>query len=235
MANRHSEKINLGLAKFHSGFGGRGLKRLEGNRDTIRKIQAVAHGAEDPVEEEVDPVTGGKKADPGSGIAGKTSENKTGQTIALKQATDVQAISTDKSIEKAIAAANDRAAKLQSMQLHERMSVMGGSSAASRNNAKVVAPPVRVQTDAKHWAEVEINDYPQQARWKVTSKEQIVRISGASNAAITSRGVYVSGGKQPPFGERKLYLVCGMPLICSLLKQIINIVLTERWKKSRKP
>lgn len=54
--------------------------------------------------------------------------------------------------------------------------------------------------------ELEINDFPQQARWRVTSKEAIAQISEFSEAGITVRGTYYPQGKEPPAGERKLYL-----------------------------
>ncbi|VEN47262.1 unnamed protein product [Callosobruchus maculatus] len=57
------------------------------------------------------------------------------------------------------------------------------------------------QTFRKYEEELEINDFPQQARWRVTSK-----ISEYSEAGITVRGTYVPTGKNPPEGERKLYL-----------------------------
>jgi len=54
--------------------------------------------------------------------------------------------------------------------------------------------------------ELAINDFPQQARWKVTSKEALAQISEYSEAGITVRGTYYPPGKTPPEGERKLYL-----------------------------
>ncbi|KAK2510251.1 hypothetical protein Q9233_017938 [Columba guinea] len=44
------------------------------------------------------------------------------------------------------------------------------------------------------------------ARWKVTSKEALQRISEYSEAAITIRGTYFPPGKEPKEGERKIYL-----------------------------
>ncbi|XP_048480001.1 probable ATP-dependent RNA helicase DDX46 isoform X1 [Plutella xylostella] len=58
----------------------------------------------------------------------------------------------------------------------------------------------------KYETELEINDFPQQARWRVTSKEALAQISEYSEAGITVRGTYVPPGKNPPEGERKLYL-----------------------------
>lgn len=56
--------------------------------------------------------------------------------------------------------------------------------------------------------ELVINDFPQAARWRVTSKEAIAQIAEYSEAGITVRGVHVEAGKRlnPESGERKLYL-----------------------------
>src|SRR5699024_9717241 len=54
--------------------------------------------------------------------------------------------------------------------------------------------------------ELEINDFPQQARWRVTSKEAIAMISEYSEAGITVRGTFYPPGKEAAVGERKLYL-----------------------------
>ncbi|XP_050299462.1 probable ATP-dependent RNA helicase DDX46 [Anthonomus grandis grandis] len=62
------------------------------------------------------------------------------------------------------------------------------------------------QTFRKYEEELEINDFPQQARWRVTSKEALAQISEYSEAGITVRGTFVPPGKAPPDGERKLYL-----------------------------
>lgn len=62
------------------------------------------------------------------------------------------------------------------------------------------------ETFRKYEEELEINDFPQQARWRVTSKEALAQISEYSEAGITVRGIYIPPGKNPPEGERKLFL-----------------------------
>ena len=62
------------------------------------------------------------------------------------------------------------------------------------------------ETFQKYEEELVINDFPQQARWKVTSKEALAQISEYSDAGITVRGTYFPSGKEPPEGERKLFL-----------------------------
>lgn len=62
------------------------------------------------------------------------------------------------------------------------------------------------ETHHKYEEELEINDFPQQARWRVTSKEALAQISEYSEAGITVRGTFCTPGKSPPEGERKLFL-----------------------------
>ncbi|XP_031570919.1 probable ATP-dependent RNA helicase DDX46 [Actinia tenebrosa] len=54
--------------------------------------------------------------------------------------------------------------------------------------------------------EVEINEFPQTARWKITSKDTIMAITEYSECAVTVRGTYFPPGKEPKEGERKIYL-----------------------------
>lgn len=84
---------------------------------------------------------------------------------------------------------------------------------AEKINAKLGYTPVieddkeAEQDTFKRWEEeLEINDFPQTARWKVTSKEALAQICEYSEAGITVRGTYFPPGKQPKEEERKLYL-----------------------------
>ncbi|XP_011609658.1 probable ATP-dependent RNA helicase DDX46 [Takifugu rubripes] len=88
---------------------------------------------------------------------------------------------------------------------------------AEKINAKLNYTPVekleeerqaaeQVETVTRYEEELEINDFPQTARWKVTSKEALQRIGEYSEAAITIRGTYFPPGKEPKEGERKIYL-----------------------------
>lgn len=66
------------------------------------------------------------------------------------------------------------------------------------------APPA--ETFKRYEEELEINDFPQTARWKVTSKEALAQICEYSEAGITVRGSYIPPNKEPKEGERRLYL-----------------------------
>jgi ATP-dependent RNA helicase DDX46/PRP5 len=54
--------------------------------------------------------------------------------------------------------------------------------------------------------EIEINDYPREARWKVTQKETTSRLQDEFQSAVTLKGKFYDSKSQPPEGERRLYL-----------------------------
>lgn len=54
--------------------------------------------------------------------------------------------------------------------------------------------------------EFEINDLPQNVRWKVTHKSFLGPICECTGAAITTRGKFVLPGTALALGEKKLYL-----------------------------
>lgn len=85
----------------------------------------------------------------------------------------------------------------------------------------------------KYEEELEINDFPQQARWKVTSKEALAQISEYSEAGLTVRGTFVPPGKQPPEGERKLYLAiesCSELAVSKAKREITRLIKEELLK-----
>lgn len=86
--------------------------------------------------------------------------------------------------------------------------------------------------------ELEINDFPQQARWRITSKETISHICEYAEVGITVRGSYFPpGGKEPPLGERKLYLAIesGNEKGLSLAKSEIARIIKEEISKMSNP
>lgn len=86
---------------------------------------------------------------------------------------------------------------------------------AAQLNAKLNYQPQNEPTEVadtrgdafqKYEEELIINDFPQQARWRVTSKEALAQISEYSDAGITVRGTYFPPNKPVPEGDRKLFL-----------------------------
>ena len=58
----------------------------------------------------------------------------------------------------------------------------------------------------KYCDEIEINDFPQQIRFRITTREVLDDIGDYSEAYITVRGIYIPESRQPMEGERRLFL-----------------------------
>ena len=164
-------------------------------------------------------ITGGNVA-PGTQIGGSASagvKSKLEDKIALAK----------KMAEKIAMKNNQKGAIQQSTESY--LSGKGGSGGqptltaktvadhlAKRLNAKLNYQPTEESNDddpnkdgagfQKFEEELIINDFPQQARWRVTSKEALAQISEYSDAGITVRGTYFPAGKAPAEDERKLFL-----------------------------
>ena len=64
-----------------------------------------------------------------------------------------------------------------------------------------------VQMGTNHFLqEFEINDYPREARWKVTQKETTTRLQDEFQTAVTLKGEYISTQQGSEDGKRRLYL-----------------------------
>lgn len=57
-------------------------------------------------------------------------------------------------------------------------------------------------------ATLEINDFPQKARWAVTNRTNVAKVLEATGTSITSKGIFYAAGKEPGVGEQpKLYIL----------------------------
>ncbi|CAI9109224.1 OLC1v1009003C1 [Oldenlandia corymbosa var. corymbosa] len=87
----------------------------------------------------------------------------------------------------------------------------------------------KLQGERPH-TELEINDFPQNARWKVTHRETLEPIAEFTGASITTRGQFFPPGQNPREGERKLFLYIEGPTEESVksakaaLKQVLEDV-----------
>eukprot|EP00117_Sycon_ciliatum_P002512 scpid20966/ scgid7707/ Probable ATP-dependent RNA helicase DDX46; DEAD box protein 46 len=81
-----------------------------------------------------------------------------------------------------------------------------GVSASTAMTTDKVEEEKKTEEQVNYEDEVEINDMPQQVRWKVTSRDSMDSITEYSECAVTVRGVHFPPGKEPKEDERKLHL-----------------------------
>ena len=110
--------------------------------------------------------------------------------------------------QKALAAAQAKAAEVAQRAGLAGQTALGGQLAAGTLSGALsgVGPAESLRfRPARFTAELEVNDYPQQARFKVMNKEVLSGIQEFTKAAIIAKGSYYPPGRNPPPGERKLY------------------------------
>ncbi|KAI9470882.1 MAG: hypothetical protein EXX96DRAFT_603014 [Benjaminiella poitrasii] len=193
LADSFQSKVKEGKERAQgSGFGGKGLERLDKDRDLVKKLQKKAYGGEEDESDEEELELKSTVVTPGTPASAP---------IPTSTPTQVPAASANASEDQKLTPAALAAKKAAAM-VAARITAQGG-----------VVHPVVNQTGAEdndarpvYAEEIVINDYPQKARWRVTNKEQISQITEISGAAITTRGSYFPPGKQPTGNDRKLYL-----------------------------
>ncbi|KAK5672541.1 pre-mRNA processing RNA-helicase [Batrachochytrium dendrobatidis] len=209
LTDRFMEKIKAGSMQYNSsGFGGRGLEQLDKERDLVKRIQKKSlvggeYEIEDDEEQQImlddddDENTGKGDLISGGTILLGDSLDATVSAVSTTDTHGMGGTSTHTAIPtSATNASSSSSAAVRALEIQARI------NASIRGKGIEIAK----STDAPFSTEVEINDYVQKARWRVTNKEQITLLSEMSGTAITTRGTFVEKGKKPGPGQRKLYL-----------------------------
>lgn len=91
----------------------------------------------------------------------------------------------------------------------------GQSALPSNSNSTARATPAEAnqpESNGNRFAgELEINDYPQNARWQVTRKGALADVEEFTGCVVTTRGNFYPAGRNPPVGERKLHFLIEGP------------------------
>jgi len=195
LSDSFKEKVKKGEAKrAGSGFKGKGYTYDSSELSEAQKLarlekrQALIDaGMIDPDDEE-------------QGMGIDTAGEEAG---AAESEADKQEASAAK--DKALQATKLSAELLSLPGMHDMVMKKAGFTEAGEGEPDS-ASGIRKTGDNHYVAEIEINDYPQQARWKVTQKETTSRLQDDFQTAVTLKGEYFAPTRTPAEGERKLYL-----------------------------
>lgn len=189
------EKVKSGNAKqAGSGFGGKGLDKLDKERDAKERAQRSAYGeGEDAkVEEKTEVATGEKESkDDGMTIGDIKIEIRRGPAPDTSKSGSFltsRAKEKEDSMESQIKAMQEEAARQDknSNEYRKAMSVIAKLNAQLRASKLVSAHGTlddsrKKDPDATDYhAIIPINDYPQKARWRVTNKETMSQVRRTS-------------------------------------------------------
>ncbi|TVU42929.1 hypothetical protein EJB05_09354, partial [Eragrostis curvula] len=214
LADQFMAKVKQGTEQAHgTGYGGSGFKFNEEEdeaRKTAKKAQAREYGyEEDKSDSDSDDEGGVRKAggDLAQAIANAHAAAALAATKAASTANQQPPGSTAAPLIPILAAASQQNDEATARALQAAMNLQ-------QNLARIQAHAV-----PEHYeAELEINDFPQNARWKITHKETLAPIQDWTGAAITTRGTYIPPGKIVGGNERKLYLFIEGPTESSVKK-----------------
>ncbi|KAK8976615.1 hypothetical protein V6N11_057215 [Hibiscus sabdariffa] len=224
LADGFMAKVNQGLEQAHgTGYGGSGFKFNEEEdekRKAAKKAQAKEYGFEEDKSDSEDEDEGVRKA--GGDISQQTA---LAQIAAMAAASKASAglmqnpLSSAQLLPNAVLPIS--LPGVLGVSIPGTAAVVAGSGIPGLPNEEAARKAAlqaalnlqhnlaKIQADVmpEHYeAELEINEFPQNARWKVTHKETLGPISEWTGAAITTRGQYFPPGRIPGPGERKLYL-----------------------------
>lgn len=235
LANGFLDKLKTGKAQAAgSGFGGKGLDRLDKERDAREKAERKAYGEpgeEDkptPAEEMAAKATassgddmtfGNFKVEIKRGPAPDSSKGLLGVGGAIAAARRLAHAKEEEKIQNQMRAAEEAAARAgKDTAAHKQASSVVAKLNAQLRAFKLVQQSQLQAEDTSgrkanpdstdFHAIIPINDYPQKARWRVTNKETMVQLIDMTGASVTNKGIYYDHGKEPPLeGPPKLHLL----------------------------
>lgn len=201
-----AEKVKAGKEKgYAGGFGGKGLERLDQQRDAdkARERKTYKTGDEKEDEEEKDDV---KEAIVGDEIFAKAASG-----VASRDQPATPTI-PDMFNPKIVVHKTEKPAASSNQSQMDKVAAAVAGINAKLSKAGVMRSGVPIDNkgpDAGAFhATLEINDFPQRARWAVTNRTNVAKILESTGTSITTKGNFYAAGKDPgPNDLPKLYIL----------------------------
>ena len=214
LADTFQEKINAGTEKAATrGFGGRGINHLDSKRDAEKNALRKVYRTGDEPEDEEAPTKDEnlKKLDeiqiqPASAGEAKPTETPVGPARNLPSH-----ISLDPTKIKVHKTENTQVVDKKKDKMTSVQENVAAINARLRKTGDIrgSAPIDNKGPDAGAFhATLEINDFPQKARWAVTNRTNVAKILESTSTSITTKGNYYPEGQTPsPTDAPKLYIL----------------------------
>ncbi|KAM5453896.1 pre-mRNA processing RNA-helicase [Microsporum audouinii] len=207
MVTAFLDKVKEGKEKASgSGFGGKGLERLDQERDATRNRERKTYKTgEEGEDEDKEEEKKEKETDLFSRVASAVQSSTATPTFGTPGGVDLDGKITVHRTQKEPNSATGK----------NTLDKVGSAVAdihARLNKAGVMRSGVPIDNkgpDAGAFhATLEINDFPQKARWAVTNRTNVAKILEATGTSITTKGSFYPAGKEPQPGENpKLYIL----------------------------
>ena len=202
------EKVKAGKEKTSaSGFGGKGLERLDHERDAAkareRKTYKTGEEGEEEEKEEKDTTSDDLVLKAASGV--KAFEALPAQIPGVPKGIDLDGKITVHKTEKPAA---DSGPKNQEDRVKAAVQAINDKLSKAGVMRQGVPIDNKGPDAGAFHATLEINDFPQKARWAVTNRTNVAKILESTGTSITTKGSFYATGKEPGPGENpKLYIL----------------------------
>lgn len=217
LANAFEDKVKAGTEKAATrGFGGRGISHLDSKRDAEKNALRKVYRTGDEPEEEEEPAADEnlKKLDEIKVKPASTSEAKSvdvppvpsGPSKTILDHLDLDP--TKIKVHKTEAPQTTDKKKDKMMSVQENVAAIN-ARLRKTGDIRGSAPIDNKGPDAGAFhATLEINDFPQKARWAVTNRTNVAKILESTGTSITTKGNYYPEGQMPtPTDTPKLYIL----------------------------
>jgi ATP-dependent RNA helicase DDX46/PRP5 len=208
MVESFIEKVKSGKEKASgSGFGGKGLERLDQERDATKARERKTFKTGDEPDEEEKEEKDDEKTDEQflkAASTVKALEEKPVQLAGVPKGIDLDGeITVNKTVRETAGGPVGKMGKVAA-------AVAGINNKLSKAGVMRQGVPIDNKgpdAGAFH-ATLEINDFPQKARWAVTNRTNVAKILDSTGTSITTKGNYYPTGKDPgPNDAPKLYIL----------------------------
>ncbi|KAG0155413.1 hypothetical protein PDIDSM_990 [Penicillium digitatum] len=211
-----NEKVKSGKENNFSrhGFGGKGLDRLNMERETARLRERKAYKTGDDMDDEEDKLETEQESDDRfnkalSAVRSAAEPPVPAATASVSMPGVPKGVDLDGKI---VVHRTERAPANVSKNPLDKVGSAVADIHARLSRAGVMRSGVPIDNrgpDAGAFhATLEINDFPQKARWAVTNRTNVAKILEASGTSITTKGNFYAAGKEPGPGELpKLYIL----------------------------
>jgi ATP-dependent RNA helicase DDX46/PRP5 len=250
MAAAFKTKVKSGEAqRQRSGFGGRGIERLAAARASENaRVKSQFKTDDEPADAEADAAADSKSSEIEKRVAKATGVIKArdAQPEELQLSDRLaqhlsNAMKVQKHEEKVEELPKDPLARAAAAAaaVNSRIGTRGMSNEMNihRVNRELIyntgtrpgAPPDNHGPDAgAHYSTLEINDFPQKARWNVTNRTNVAKILEGTGVSITSKGNYYAANTRPGPGDPPpLYILVEghtEPMVLSAMKQLADLL-----------
>lgn len=206
MRKSYKDKVKSGAKKESSGFGGKGLERFDAEREATkareRKIHKLNGDDDEEEKEEKDDDVLLKAASVVQPASASTAPPK---LLGVPKGIDLDG---DIKVHRTETAASSSGSKNP---LDKVTSAIDAINARLNKTGQLRSgvPIDNKGPDAGAFhATLEINDFPQKARWAVTNRTNVAKILEATGTSITTKGSFYPAGKEVQAGgDPKLYIL----------------------------